>query len=170
MPHIHDLKVENDVLKGQVNDLKSENGALKTNLDNLTKDVKSMQNSLSQMSTMLTERSHFESGKLECGDSNSWTGRESGQTSSDMNFFYYPNQPYRYTTVTKQFNIAYGKPPQVQLAVTDIDFWDNSKNWLIYYIDLVSVDERSFTFRCRIEDHAYFRVRGMSVTWASLPN
>ena len=81
MPHIHDLKVENDVLKGQVNDLKSENGALKTNLDNLRKDVKTMQNSLSQMSTMLTERSHFESGKLECGDSNSWTGRESGQTS-----------------------------------------------------------------------------------------
>ena len=67
MPHIHDLKVENDVLKGQVNDLKSENGALKTNLDNLRKDVKTMQNSLSQMSTMLTERSHFESGKLEAG-------------------------------------------------------------------------------------------------------
>ena len=122
-----------------------------------------MHTAMTHMSTLLAEVTHIETGKLECGSSSSWTGREYG-------YDFYHNEHFRYTTVTQQFSKPYGRVPRVQWGVTHVYYYDNSGNYLIYNVDVVKVTETSFTVKCRIEDHSAFLLRGMTVSWASFPN
>ena len=143
--HIHDLHIENENMKTENQNVKTENQALKTQMNTIQ--------------TQVAEVQHIESGILQCGRSDSWTGRKA----------YSP--PHRYTDVSHTFTSPYSKPPQLQYSVTDLYFSESrsgDRKYTIYWVDQVSVTGQGFTLRCEIEDLTTFYA-GITIRWSSFP-
>ena len=112
-----------------------------------------------ELESALLESRHIETGVINCGSSSTWAGCYTGSDAHGYTLWY--------DSVAEQFARKYQKPPVVHLSVQKM--WSKGTNDrdTIYYIDLMTVNESGFDMRCRsFHDD---RIRGMRVTWISIP-
>ena len=100
------------------------------------------------------ERTHSETGVIECPDSSTWKGRHSkfGSTTRDID-------------IVQRFQTPYSRPPTVKIGVVEMD--GSNKHNARYLTSVVKVDKNGFTVRCSTwVDSQIYR---MGVSWISVP-
>ena len=101
----------------------------------------------------------MESGVIDCGPATTWSGTMPALWNSS-----YQDQV---TEKTSSFSRVYDKPPVVHLSIEYIQ--SNKINVfgnLYHSVELVQVDEKKFTLRCRSDSD---RIAALTVSWVSVP-
>jgi len=133
---------------------------LQTNDDRLQKEISASRQIETQLKDELRESRHIETGLVDCGASSAWTGRTTGSPGD-----HYFGREHWATNRTHSFTSAYARPPVVHISVEHL--YAQEQHTLLYFIELVEVDEQRFTVRCRTwrDD----RINDLQVLWTSFP-